>query len=52
MKVIAYWISTKDPEATNSLINILGHDSEKDAKQKWQTFIKDPKWTKNLPDIY
>ncbi|MFT4940650.1 MAG: hypothetical protein ACI88A_003707 [Paraglaciecola sp.] len=46
MKVIAYWVPIKDPEASNTLIYIIEHDSEADAKQKWQTFIKDPTWVK------
>jgi hypothetical protein len=46
MKVVAYWIPTKAPEANNTLIYILEHDSEEDAKQKWQTFMNDPAWKK------
>lgn len=46
MKVIAYWTPTQSPEADNTLIYIIEHDSEADAKKKWQTFIKDPAWKK------
>lgn len=46
MKVVAYWIPTAAPESNNTLIYILEHDSELDAKQKWQTFIADPAWIK------
>jgi hypothetical protein len=46
MKVVAYWIPTTAPESSNTLIYILEHDSEQDAKQKWQTFIADPTWVK------
>ena len=46
MKVVAYWIPTTAPESSNTLIYILEHDSEQDAKQKWQTFIADPAWVK------
>ncbi|WP_339723882.1 NIPSNAP family protein [uncultured Paraglaciecola sp.] len=46
MKVVAYWIPTTSPESSNTLIYILEHDSEEDAKQKWQTFITDPTWVK------
>lgn len=46
MKVVAYWTPTKEPEASNTLIYIIEHDSEDDAKQKWHTFINDPKWVK------
>jgi hypothetical protein len=46
MKVIAYWVPTKEPEASNTLIYIIEHESEDDAKQKWQTFINDPEWVK------
>ena len=44
MKVIAYWVPTTAPKASNTLIYIIEHDSEDDAKQKWQTFINDPTW--------
>jgi anaerobic C4-dicarboxylate transporter len=44
MKVVAYWIPTTAPAANNTLIYIIEHDSEADAKQKWQTFINDPTW--------
>lgn len=44
MNVIANWIPIKNPEAANTLIYILEHDSEEDAKQKWQIFINDPAW--------
>ena len=44
MKVIAYWTPTQEPNASDTLIYIIEHDSEEDAKQKWQTFIKDPQW--------
>jgi hypothetical protein len=46
MKVVAYWIPTTAPESNNTLIYILEHDSEEDAKQKWKTFIADPTWVK------
>jgi hypothetical protein len=45
MKVVAYWTPTKEPEASNTLIYIIEHDSEEDAKQKWQKFMKDPAWS-------
>ena len=44
MKVVAYWIPTTAPAANNTLIYIIEHESEADAKQKWQTFINDPTW--------
>jgi hypothetical protein len=46
MKVVAYWIPTKAPESSNTLIYIIEHNSEQDAKQKWKTFIADPAWIK------
>ena len=46
MKVVAYWVPTNEPQASNTLIYILEHKSEADAKQKWQTFIADPEWVK------
>ncbi len=44
MKVVAYWTPTHSPESENTLIYILQHDSEQDAKNKWKTFVADPKW--------
>lgn len=44
MEVAAYWVPTSEPEASNTLIYIIEHDSEADAKQKWQTFINDAAW--------
>ncbi|MDU0355954.1 NIPSNAP family protein [Paraglaciecola aquimarina] len=44
MKVIAYWTPTQAPDSENTLIYILEHDSEADAKAKWQTFVNDPEW--------
>ena len=46
MKVVAYWTPTKSPNLENTLIYILEHDSEQDAKNKWETFIADPDWVK------
>ena len=46
MKVVAYWTPTKSPDSENTLIYILEHDSEQDAKNKWETFIADPDWVK------
>ena len=46
MKVVAYWTPTKSPDSENTLIYILEHDSEQDAKHKWNTFIADPDWVK------
>ena len=43
MKVATYWIPIHEPD---TLIYIIEHDSEDDAKQKWQTFIQDPQWVK------
>ena len=44
MKVIAYWTPISQPEASSTLIYIIEHDSEEDAKQKWQKFFNDPEW--------
>lgn len=46
MKVVDYWVPLSEPEASNTLIYILEHESEADAKQKWQTFFHDPEWVK------
>jgi hypothetical protein len=34
MKLVAYWIPTTAPKANHTLIYILAHDSEAEAKQK------------------
>jgi hypothetical protein len=46
MKVDAYWVPIHEPEASNTLIYIIEHDSEETAKQKWQRFMEDPQWIK------
>lgn len=44
MKVATYWVPLHEPDASNTLIYIIEHDSEADAKQKWQSFMQDPQW--------
>jgi len=44
MPVLAYWTPTSEPEASSTLIYIIEHNSEEDAKQKWQRFSQDPQW--------
>jgi hypothetical protein len=46
MKVVAYWTPTKSPDSENTLIYILEHESEQDAKNKWKRFIADPDWNR------
>ncbi|MCF2948251.1 NIPSNAP family protein [Paraglaciecola aquimarina] len=46
MKSIAYWVPTSEPGSKNTLIYILEHKSEAEAKKNWQIFIKDPQWVK------
>jgi hypothetical protein len=44
MPVIDYWTPTSEPEASSTLIYIIEHKSEEDAKQNWQRFSQDPQW--------
>jgi hypothetical protein len=44
MPVLAYWTPTSEPQASSTLIYIIEHKSEEDAKQKWQRFSQDPQW--------
>ncbi|WP_297819515.1 NIPSNAP family protein [uncultured Paraglaciecola sp.] len=44
MKVVACWTPTQSPDSENTLIYIIEHNSEQDAKNKWKTFIADPAW--------
>jgi hypothetical protein len=35
MQVTAYWVPTTEPEAGNTLICVIEHNSEDAAEQKW-----------------
>lgn len=46
MKNIGYWVPTDGPEAENTLIYVIEHESRDAAKESWQAFIADPDWQK------
>ncbi len=46
MKNIGYWTPAEGPEAENTLIYILAHDSREAAKKSWAAFGADPEWNK------
>ena len=46
MSLIGYWTPTDGPEAENTLIYILAHDSREAATKSWDAFRQDPGWIK------
>lgn len=46
MDSIAYWHPTKEPDANDTLIYILRHDSRDAAKKSWSAFGGDQEWKK------
>lgn len=43
---IAYWTPADGPEAENTLIYIILHESKEAAAKSWQAFRDDPEWQK------
>jgi len=46
MKNIGYWVPTDQPQASNTLIYIVAHESREAAKKSWDAFRSDPAWLK------
>jgi hypothetical protein len=46
MRSVAYWHPLDEPDASDTLIYIIQHDSDKAAAASWQAFRDDPEWTK------
>ena len=46
MESIGYWVPTSEPEASNTLIYVLRHESRDAAKASWGAFATDPAWHK------
>jgi hypothetical protein len=46
MKSVAYWHPTDEPDAKDTLIYIIKHNSADDAKSSWKAFGSDPEWKK------
>ncbi len=44
MEVIGYWSPTSEEEREDTLVYLLGHDSQEAANASWQAFIADPEW--------
>lgn len=44
MEVIGYWSPTSEEEREDTLVYLLGHDSQEAADASWQAFIGDPEW--------
>lgn len=44
MEVIGYWSPTSEEESEDTLVYLLGHDSQNAANASWQAFIADPEW--------
>ena len=46
MKNIGYWVPMDQPQAGNTLIYIVSHESREAAKKSWDAFRADPAWVK------
>ena len=46
MKNIGYWVPADAPDAQNTLVYMLAHDSREAAAKSWKEFREDPEWTK------
>lgn len=44
--LIGYWTPAEGPEAENTLIYIIAHESREAAKKSWAAFRVDPEWKK------
>lgn len=41
---VGYWVPTDGPNAQNTLIYVIAHESRDAAKASWKAFISDPEW--------
>ena len=41
---IGYWTPQDEPNASNTLVYIIAHDSREAAAESWQAFGSDPDW--------
>lgn len=48
--LIGYWTPAQGPEAENTLIYIIAHESREAAKKSWAAFRADPEWKKAYAD--
>lgn len=44
MKLVGYWVPTKEPASGNTLIYVLEHASQAAADKSWADFRADPVW--------
>ena len=44
MTNIGYWTPQDEPNASNTLVYIIAHDSREAAAASWDTFRADPEW--------
>ncbi len=44
MTNIGYWTPQDEPNASNTLIYIIAHDSREAATASWAAFLADPEW--------
>ena len=44
MTNVGYFTPQDSPEADNTLVYLLAHDSRESAAESWQAFIADPEW--------
>jgi hypothetical protein len=46
MTNVGYWVPQEGPQAGNTLIYILAHQSRQAASKSWEAFRNDPEWIK------
>ena len=46
MRNVAYWHAMDEPDASDTLIYIIKHESREAAKETWPAFGQDPAWKK------
>ena len=46
MTNIGYWTPQDEPDASNTLVYIIAHDSREAAAASWDAFRSDPEWSR------
>ena len=50
MELVGFWTAADSPNAENTLIYVLAHQSREAAKKSWDGFRADPAWAKLRAD--
>lgn len=44
MTNVGYWMPIEEPDASNTIVYLLAHDSREAARESWAAFNADPGW--------